>query len=587
LPRRYNAGHSLHQNQFKSRNMYLSQLPLNTFKETPSDAEIASHQLMLRGGFIRRLASGLYTWMPLGMRVLNKVQNIIREEMNRAGALELLMPSVQPAELWHESKRWDAYGPSLLRLKDRHDREFCLGPTHEEVITDIARNELKSYRQLPANYYQIQTKFRDEVRPRFGVMRAREFIMKDAYSFHIDEDSLGECYRLMRVTYQRIFDRMQLEYRIVQADTGEIGGSRSEEFQVLAASGEDVIAYSDADDFAANIEVVELPPPDDARPAAAEARELVVTPGAGSIEALSGFLSVPASRCLKMLLVKGNDIPAVALLLRGDHELNAVKASRLAEVAVPLTMLRGPEVEAATGCAPGFVGPIDLDLPMYVDQSAAVIADFVCGANKADHHWRGVNWGRDLPLPQIADIRNAVAGDPSPAGGGELAIARGIEVGQIFQLGTKYSEAMHATVLDAEGNDRPMQMGCYGIGVTRVVAAAIEQNHDERGIIWPEAIAPFTVILIPINMDKSERVADATRAIYARLREDGCDVVVDDRPQRPGVKFADADLIGIPHRIVISDRGLGDNQVEYKGRKAGEPELIPIEGISEFLNSRR
>jgi prolyl-tRNA synthetase len=566
--------------------MYLSQLPLNTFKETPSDAEIASHQLMLRGGFIRRLASGLYTWMPLGMRVLHKVQTIIREEMDAAGALELLMPGVQPAELWRESRRWDAYGPNLLRLKDRHDREFCLGPTHEEVITDIARTELKSYRQLPVNYYQIQTKFRDEIRPRFGVMRAREFLMKDAYSFHIDEASLAESYRLMRATYQRIFDRLQLEYRIVQADTGEIGGSRSEEFQVLAASGEDVIAYCDADDFAANIEVVDLPPPPASRPAAGQARELVATPNTGGIEALSEFLAVPASQCLKLLLVKGSDTPAVGLLLRGDHELNAIKAQRLPQVAVPLAMLRPAEVEAATGCKPGFVGPVGLDIPLYVDQAAAVLADFVCGANTPDHHWRGVNWDRDLPLPAVADLRNAVAGDPSPAGGGTLAIARGIEVGQIFQLGTKYSEAMQATVLDADGRPCLMQMGCYGSGVTRVVAAAIEQNHDERGIVWPEAIAPFSVILIPINIDKSARVADATRALYARLRDHGFEVLVDDRPQRPGFKFADADLIGIPHRIVIAERGLDEDRVEYKARRASEPEPIALKAVTEFLQSR-
>jgi prolyl-tRNA synthetase len=488
--------------------------------------------------------------------------------------------------LWRESRRWDAYGPNLLRLKDRHDREFCLGPTHEEVITDIARTELKSYRQLPVNYYQIQTKFRDEIRPRFGVMRAREFLMKDAYSFHIDEASLAESYRLMRATYQRIFDRLQLEYRIVQADTGEIGGSRSEEFQVLAASGEDVIAYCDADDFAANIEVVDLPPPPASRPAAGQARELVATPNTGGIEALSEFLAVPASQCLKLLLVKGSDTPAVGLLLRGDHELNAIKAQRLPQVAVPLAMLRPAEVEAATGCKPGFVGPVGLDIPLYVDQAAAVLADFVCGANTPDHHWRGVNWDRDLPLPAVADLRNAVAGDPSPAGGGTLAIARGIEVGQIFQLGTKYSEAMQATVLDADGRPCLMQMGCYGIGVTRVVAAAIEQNHDERGIVWPEAIAPFSVILIPINIDKSARVADATRALYARLRDHGFEVLVDDRPQRPGFKFADADLIGIPHRIVIAERGLDEDRVEYKARRASEPEPIALKAVTEFLQSR-
>jgi prolyl-tRNA synthetase len=567
--------------------VYLSQFSLNTFKENPADAEIASHQLMLRGGFIRRLASGLYSWLPLGMRVLNKVQTIIREEMDRAGALELLLPGVQPAELWQESKRWDAYGPALLRFKDRHDREFCLGPTHEEVITDIARNELKSYRQLPINYYQIQTKFRDEIRPRFGVMRAREFIMKDAYSFHIDEASLGETYALMRQTYRRIFDRLQLRYRIVQADTGEIGGSRSEEFQVLADSGEDVIAYSDTGEFAANIEVVDLPMPTTARPAPRETLEPVTTPDVGTIDALSRFLDVPAQACLKMLLVKGSDSAAVALLLRGDHELNAIKAQRLAGIAEPLTMLKSGEVEAATGCRPGFLGPVGLDLPMYVDQSAAVMADFVCGANEPDRHLRGVNWERDLPLPRIADIRNAVAGDPSPGGAGRLQIARGIEVGQIFQLGTKYSESMQATVLDPDGKPRFMQMGCYGIGVTRVVAAAIEQNHDERGIIWPEAIAPFEVILIPINLDKSESVRAATEALYSRLASAGLEVLVDDRPQRPGFKFADADLIGIPHRVVIAERGLNEGKVEYKARRADEAESIAVDDLLETLNSRR
>jgi prolyl-tRNA synthetase len=567
--------------------MYLSHLPLNTFKDNPSDAEVVSHQLMLRAGFIRRLAAGLYTWMPLGMRVLHKVQAIVRQEMDRSGALEVFMPGVQPAELWRESKRWDAYGASLLRLKDRHEREFCLGPTHEEVITDIARNELKSYRQLPVNYYQIQTKFRDEVRPRFGVLRAREFTMKDAYSFHIDESSLADCYRLMRSTYQRIFDRLQLEYRIVQADTGEIGGSRSEEFQVLAASGEDVIAYCDADGFAANIEVVDLAPPVAPRPAPNETRELVATPKAGSIDALSTFLGVAPQQCMKMLLVKGSDTPAVALLLRGDHELNALKAQRLPGVAAPLTMLRAPEVEAATGCPAGFVGPMGLELPMYVDRAAVAVADFVCGANKPDHHWRGVNWDRDLPLPEVADLRNAVTGDPSPAGGGVLSIARGIEVGQIFQLGTKYSEAMQATVLNAAGEPCFMQMGCYGIGVTRVIAAAIEQNHDDKGIIWPEAIAPFNVILIPLNMDKSEQVTAATHALYARLVERGFEVLVDDRPQRPGFKFADADLIGIPHRVVIGERGLAEGRVEYKRRDATDPELAALDTFPEFLEARR
>ena len=567
--------------------MYLTRLPINTLKEVPSDAEVLSHQLMLRAGLIRRLAAGLYTWLPLGTRVLRRVEKIIREEMDRAGALELFMPGVQPAELWQESGRWTEYGPELLRLKDRHDRDFCLGPTHEEVITDIARNELKSYRQLPVNYYQIQTKFRDEIRPRFGVMRAREFVMKDAYSFHLDEESLLEGYQLMRRTYQRIFDRLQLEYRIVQADPGAIGGSRSEEFQVLAASGEDAIAYCDADGFAANVEVVDLPPPEEQRPAPTEASELVETPRVGSIAALAEFLEVPPERCLKTLLVRGAEAPAVALYLRGDHELNAIKAQKLPAVATPLQMLSAAEVEAATGSVPGFAGPVGLDIPSYVDQSAAVLADFVCGANREDHHYRGVNWERDAALPEVADLRNAVAGDPSPSGGGTLSLARGIEVGQIFQLGTKYSESMQATVLDADGRARPMQMGCYGIGVTRVVAAAIEQNHDERGIIWPDALAPFDVMLIPINMDKSEAVRTAAEAAYRALQDAGFDVLLDDRPQRPGFKFADADLIGIPHRVVFADKGLAEGRCEVKARRSPDVEMIPVEGLVDYLTERR
>ena len=562
--------------------MYLSRLPVTTFKETPADADIASHKLMLRAGLIRRLASGLYSWMPLGMRVLNKVAAVIREEMNRSGALEIMMPVVQPAELWQESGRWEAYGKALLRFEDRHERSFCLGPTHEEVITDIARSELKSYRQLPVNYYQIQTKFRDEVRPRFGVMRSREFVMKDAYSFHLDEESLRETYRLMRETYQRIFDRLQLEYRIVKADTGEIGGSVSEEFQVLAASGEDAIAFSDAHDFAANVEVVELPPPRQARPEARADKKLVETPGAHTIEELASFLGVAASKCLKTLLVRGSEAPAVALILRGDHELNALKAARLRDVASPLTMLRAHEVEQAVGCAPGSIGPIDLAIPVWVDQSAALAADFVCGANREGFHYTGVNWERDVQEPRVADLRNAVDGDPGPDGD-PLTVARGIEVGQIFQLGTKYSESMNATVLDPNGKPRFMPMGCYGIGVTRVVAAAIEQNHDDKGIIWPEAISPFHVVLIPINMDKSTRVREAADALYARLTEAGIEVVVDDRPQRPGFKFADADLIGYPHRLVLSEKGLDAGELEYKSRRSEEVEMLPIDSVVERL----
>ena len=562
--------------------MYLSRLPIATFKETPADAEIVSHQLMLRAGLIRRLASGLYSWMPLGMRVLNKVANIIREEMNRSGAHEVLMPVVQPAELWQESERWEAYGSALLKFEDRHERSFCLGPTHEEVITDIARSELKSYRQLPVNYYQIQTKFRDEVRPRFGVMRAREFIMKDAYSFHLDEPSLQETYQLMRATYQRIFDRLQLDYRIVQADTGEIGGSISEEFQVLAASGEDAIAFCDTQDFAANVEVVDLPPPRERRPDSGSEKTLVATPGVESIEDVAQFLSVSPAECIKTLLVAGEDTDAVALILRGDHELNALKAARLDAVASPLTMLKASAVEAAVGCAPGSLGPIDLNIPVVVDQSAAVLADFVCGANREGHHYTGVNWDRDVALPPVADLRNAVDGDPGP-GGEPLTVARGIEVGQIFQLGTKYSESMNATVLDPDGAPRCMPMGCYGIGVTRVVAAAIEQNHDDRGIVWPESIAPFDVVLIPINWDKSARVRDAAEKLYAELTEAGFEVVLDDRPQRPGFKFADADLIGYPHRIVVAERGLDAGELEYKARRSAEATMVPAASIAQRL----
>lgn len=564
--------------------MYLSRLPITTFKETPADAEIASHKLMLRAGLIRQLASGLYSWMPLGVRVLNKVSNVIREEMNRSGAHEIMMPVVQPAELWQESGRWDAYGKALLRFEDRHERSFCLGPTHEEVITDIARNELKSYRQLPVNYYQIQTKFRDEVRPRFGVMRSREFVMKDAYSFHLDDESLRETYQLMRETYQRIFDRLQLDYRIVQADTGEIGGSISEEFQVLAESGEDAIAFSDARDFAANVEVVELPPSKQPRAEAVADKELVETPNVHTIEELVDFLGVPARNCLKTLLVKGSETEAVALILRGDHELNALKAGKLPDVAAPLTMLRAAEVEQAVGCAPGSLGPIGLEIPVYVDQSAALVADFVCGANREGFHLKGVNWERDLPLTGVADLRNAVDGDPGP-GGDPLTIARGIEVGQIFQLGTKYSESMNATVLDPDGKPRFMPMGCYGIGVTRVVAAAIEQNHDDRGITWPEAICPFNVVLIPINLDKSARVREAADALYRKLGEAGFEVVLDDRPQRPGFKFADADLIGYPHRLVISERSLDAGELEYKSRGADEAEMLPIDLVIDRLRS--
>lgn len=567
--------------------MRLSQLPLTTFREAPADAEVISHQLMLRAGIVRRLASGLYSWLPLGVRVLHRIERIVREEMNRAGALEVSMPGVQPAELWRESGRWEDFGPELLRLQDRHKRAFCLGPTHEEVITDIARTELKSYRQLPVNYYQIQTKFRDEIRPRFGVMRAREFVMKDAYSFDLDEEGLEEAYQVMRRAYSRIFDRLQLTYRIVQADSGAIGGSQSEEFHVLADSGEDAIAFSEADGFAANVETVPVAPVGESnRPAPRQDLRCVATPGVRSIADLCEFLDVTPQQCLKTLLVAGTESPAVALLLRGDHELNAHKAQALDGVATPLRMLSAAQVEAAAGVAPGSLGPLGLELPAFLDQSAALIGDFSCGANRAEHHYTGVNWDRDVPLPAVADLRNVTSGDPSPGGGGPLTVARGIEVGHIFQLGTKYSEAMGATVLDSGGRPRTMHMGCYGIGVTRVAAAAIEQSNDARGIIWPNAIAPFDVIVIPIALDKSYRVREATEKVAGQLEAAGLEVLVDDRDQRPGSKFADADLIGIPHRLVIGERGLDRGEIEYKSRRDDAIEMIALDSLAEFLAAR-
>lgn len=568
--------------------MRLSQLPLSTFRDAPADAEVISHRLMLRAGIVRRLASGLYSWLPLGVRVLHRIERIVREEMNRAGALEVSMPGVQPAELWRESGRWDDFGPELLRLQDRHRRAFCLGPTHEEVITDIARTELKSYRQLPVNYYQIQTKFRDEIRPRFGVMRAREFVMKDAYSFDLDEEGLEEAYQAMRRAYSRIFDRLQLTYRIVQADSGAIGGSQSEEFHVLADSGEDAIAYSEADGFAANVETVPvLPDTESLRPAPAQDLRRVATPGVRTIADLCEFLGVTPQQCLKTLLVAGTETPAVALLLRGDHELNVHKAQALDAVAAPLRMLSAAQVEAAAGVSPGSLGPLGLALPVFADQSASRVGDFSCGANRAEHHYTGVNWERDVPLPPVADLRNVTSGDSSPNGGGTLTVARGIEVGHIFQLGTKYSDAMGATVLDSGGRPRSMHMGCYGIGVTRVAAAAIEQSNDSRGIIWPDAIAPFDVIVIPIALDKSYRVREATDSVAGQLEAAGLEVLVDDRNQRPGSKFADADLIGIPHRLVIGERGLDRGEIEYKPRRDDAVEMIALDSLVEFLDSKR
>jgi prolyl-tRNA synthetase len=541
---------------------------------------------MLRAGLVRRLAGGLYTWLPMGLRVLRRVERVIREEMDRAGALEIVMPVAQPADLWVESGRWDQFGPELLRFKDRHERDMVLGPTHEEVVTDLARRELKSYRQLPVNFYQIQTKFRDEIRPRFGVMRAREFIMKDAYSFHADEASLAEGYRKMYDAYTAIFTRLGLRFRAVHADSGAIGGSASQEFHVLADSGEDAIVFSDGDDYAANLELAAAAPPKAPRPAPAEKMKEVATPGARTIADVAKLLSLPASRLLKTLVVEGADGGLVVLLLRGDHELNALKSGKLPAVAKPLRMADAGRIAAAFGSEPGFLGPVGLKMTVIADHSAAALADFVCGANKADAHLVGVNWGRDLPEPTVADIRNVVDGDASPAGSGKLSIARGIEVGHVFRLGCKYSEAMKATVQDEQGRDIPMHMGCYGIGVTRIVAAAIEQNHDEHGIIWPAPLAPFDVVLVGLNWDKSEAVREAALALYRELGDAGVAVLLDDRDARPGVKFADAELLGIPHRVVVSDRGLGSGNLEYRHRRAEANEEFPRTQAIEFLRKR-
>jgi len=547
--------------------MRLSQYPINTMKETPAEAEVISHQLMLRAGLIRRLATGLYSWLPMGMRSLHKVERIVREEMDRAGALELVMPVVQPAELWQESGRWSEYGPELLRFEDRHERDFVLGPTHEEVITDIVRRELQSYRQLPVNFYQIQTKFRDEVRPRFGVMRAREFIMKDAYSFHVDEASLEQGYRAMYEAYTRIFTRTGLTFRAVRAYSGAIGGDVSQEFHVLAETGEDVIVFSDADDYAANLEVAVALPPQSPRPAPREPLRRVSTPGARTIADVARLLKVEPARCVKTLVVEGTDGQVVALVVRGDHELNAVKAQKLEGVASPLRMASAERVLAATGTEPGYVGLVGLKCRVYADHSALALADFVCGANEKDMHLTGVNWDRDVQGAVAADLRNVVAGDPSPSGRGRLKIARGIEVGHIFQLGRKYSTPMKAMVLDEAGREVTLLMGCYGIGVTRIVAAAIEQNHDERGIIWPAPIAPFQVVLVPLNLQKSARVREVSDRLYQELNAAGIEVLYDDRDARPGVKFADAELLGIPHRLVVAERGLEAGRLEYRHRR--------------------
>ena len=566
--------------------MRTSQLLLATKKETPSDAEIISHQLMIRAGLIRKLAAGLYNWLPLGLRVMRKVEKIVREEMNRAGAQEVLMPTVQPAELWQESERWEQYGPELLRLNDRHKREFCLGPTHEEVITDLVRREIRSYKQLPANFYQIQTKFRDEIRPRFGVMRAREFIMKDAYSFHVNEDSLLETYKNMHETYCKIFSRINLDFRPVQADAGSIGGNVSHEFHVLADSGEDAIAFSSESDYAANVELAEAVAPEGERPAATKDKTEVDTPDQHSIAEVSQFLSVNENQTLKTLLVQGtvNDEDSIiALVLRGDHELNTIKAEKIDSVNKPLTFATAEQIQQVANCDAGSIGPVALNIPVIADHSAAKLSDFVCGANINGKHFTGVNWDRDLPEPVCADIRNVLEGDPSPDGKGSLSIKRGIEVGHIFMLGTKYSEKMSATCLNEKGKSVVMTMGCYGIGITRIVAAAIEQNHDDKGIIWPDSIAPFEIALLPMNMHKSQRLRDAVEKLYNDLQQCGYDILLDDRKERAGVMFADSELIGIPHRLVLSDKGLDAGTIEYKHRRDQDSQQITMENLIDFL----
>lgn len=568
--------------------MRTSQYLISTLKETPTDAVVISHQLLLRAGMIRKLASGLYTWLPMGLRVLRKVENIVREEMNAAGALEVLMPAIQPAELWQESGRWEQYGPELLRLKDRHQRDFCVGPTHEEVITDLARNELNSYKQLPINFYQIQTKFRDEIRPRFGLMRGREFIMKDAYSFHMSQESLQETYDRMHQAYCNVFTRLGLNFRPVQADTGSIGGTGSHEFHVLAESGEDDIAFSNVSDYAANIEKAEAIPRETARGAATEALRLVDTPDAKTIAELVELYGLAIDKTVKTLVVHGaEEGQLIALIVRGDHELNEIKAANHELVASPLVFASEAEIRAAIGAGPGSLGPLNLPIPAIVDRSVALMSDFAAGANLDDQHYFGINWERDLPLPAVADLRNVVAGDPSPDGQGTLEIKRGIEVGHIFQLGTKYSEALKVSVLGEAGKPVTLIMGCYGIGVSRVVAAAIEQNWDERGILWPEALAPFQVAIVPMKYENAE-VKAAADALYAELTAAGYEVLFDDRDKKtsPGVKFADMELIGIPHRIVISERGLAESVLEYKGRRDSEAQKVPLADILAFLAAR-
>lgn len=555
-----------------------SRFLLATVKETPSDAELISHQLMLRAGMIRKLGAGLYTWMPTGLRVLQKVEKVVREEMNKIGAQEVLMPAVQPAELWQESGRWSQFGPQLLCMKDRNQRDYCFGPTHEEVITDLMRNELRSYKQLPACFYQIQTKFRDEIRPRFGIMRAREFLMKDAYSFHIDKASLQETYDDMYKAYTAIFTRLGLEFRAVLADTGAIGGSQSHEFHVLADSGEDAIAYCQESGYAANVELAGslIPAPVRAKPTLS--LTLKETPNIRSVSEQAAAMGLSPSQIVKTLIVKGKEVPAVALLLRGDHELNAIKAEKSPLVASPLTLVSEETIQELCHCQTGFVGPIGLSIPIIADHHVMTMSDFSCGANQTDKHYVGVNFERDLPLPvNVMDLQKVNAGDPSPDGKGTLQICRGIEVGHIFQLGQKYSTAMKATVLNEQGRQQIVEMGCYGIGVSRIVAAAIEQHHDEKGIQWPTIMAPFHISLIPMNLDKSSRVREAVEALYEKLTAEGIEVLLDDRNERPGVMFADSELIGIPHRLVIGEKGLDAGTIEYKNRQTGDIEHWPLE----------
>ncbi|MBO2611310.1 proline--tRNA ligase [Shewanella algae] len=565
--------------------MRVSQYLLSTQKENPANAEIVSHQLMLRAGMIRRNASGLYSWLPSGLRVLRKVEAIVREEMNKAGAIEILMPMVQPGDLWVETGRWDKFGPELLRFVDRHNRDFVLGPTHEEVITDLVRKEVSSYKQLPLTLYQIQTKFRDEVRPRFGVMRSREFLMKDAYSFHLDQQTMDDTYQAMYTAYSNILSRMGLAFRPVLADTGSIGGSMSHEFHVLASSGEDLIAYSNGSDYAANIEKAEAPLPTTERAVPTQEMTLVDTPNAKTIDELVEQFDLDITKTVKTLIVKGatEEAPLVALIVRGDHELNEVKADKLELVAAPLEFASEAEIRDALGAGPGSLGPVGLTIPVVIDHSVAVMSDFAAGANLDDKHYFGINWERDLPLASAADIRNVVEGETTPDGKGTYAFARGIEVGHIFQLGTNYSAAMNATVLDENGKSQTLLMGCYGVGVSRIVAAAIEQNHDDRGIIWPEAIAPFTVGILPMNMHKSHRVTDTAEQLYKELTDAGIEVLFDDRKERPGVMFADMELLGLPHTIVIGDRNLDAGVYEYKNRRTGEKQEVPMAEIVDFI----